>query len=546
MKFAKHQLLYFSIIFIFAISIISHLLFSWIGFNPTDDGFILSLSRRIIDGQFPHRDFIFIRPALSPLIHMPFVYFGGEYTFWISRFFVWFELASISCIWTVIILYRFFSMEFNFWRYLFFAAVCFVFSTYTTFILAYTTYDALLLYSLGLLICFRDLKYSRFAGYFIIGLAYLCRQNFILFVPVTLWMFSDLKRIKYWIIAILPGLIYLSIMIFTGTLNDFTMQVLSLSGRFHGGFKVYVSNWGFWVSVIFGFTSLLAVGRKKNKTNGNKVSLLQWIIYLFLPVLLLLLLNKEIYPLFISFCIFGLVSGITLYFIFKKQERFFRPGIFLLLTGWVLSISIGMSYPALMVGEYVLFIIVIVLNLFDENTFSERSFRLRFNTSSVILLVLILIGFANARLTYTYRDKPSGELNYKVDELIKGTKNIQTNANTHLFLKDLRKAVSLTSGRTYCILPDLSAYWVKSSVENPLPISWANKTELNNRVFNSIVKDKIKNEKDLIFIMQKVFANSIQNDSSGVRLGDSYSPIIPFIKDNFRKFSETQYFELYE
>ena len=88
MKIAKHQLLYFSIFFILTVSVVSHLLFSWIGFNPTDDGFILSLSRRIIDGQFPHRDFIFIRPALSPVIHVPFVYFGGEYTFWFSRLFV--------------------------------------------------------------------------------------------------------------------------------------------------------------------------------------------------------------------------------------------------------------------------------------------------------------------------------------------------------------------------------------------------------------------------------------------------------------------------
>ena len=82
--------------FVLLASTLSHLLFSQLGFNPTDDGFILAGSRRILDGQVPHRDFISIRTAGSHFIHAPFVLFGGDYVFWISRYFVWFQFACIA------------------------------------------------------------------------------------------------------------------------------------------------------------------------------------------------------------------------------------------------------------------------------------------------------------------------------------------------------------------------------------------------------------------------------------------------------------------
>ena len=549
MRFAKHQLFYFSIFTILLISVISHIFFSWIGFNPTDDGFILSLSRRIIDGQFPHRDFIYIRPAFSPVIHVPFVFFGGEYTFWISRLFVWFELSSVSCIWTVIILRKFFSVKFNAVMFLFFSLSCFVFSTYTAFVFAYSTYDALFLYSIGLLLCYGNFKYAKFAGYFIVGLSYLCRQNFLIMVPITLWMLGDLKRVSYWTAAILPGIIYLLLMTAFGAAGDFLMQVFSLSGNFHGGFKVYVTNWGFWVFLLAGYVLIYMTQKNDNINSMGKInfsSLTGWIIYSILPIVSLIFLSREIYPLFISFCLFGFVLGATIFLFLRKQYAQFKHGLFLLFTGWVVSISIGMSYPALLSGEYIIFVIIIFLRLNDETVFSKKSFKFKFNLSNVILFLLVIFGFTYARLTYTYRDKSSGELHYKIEDAIKGTKNIQTNINTYLFLEDLKKAVSLVPGKEYCILPDMAAYWVKSPDENPLSFSWANKTELNYKIFDERVKDEVRNNRGLVVILQKVYANSIQRGETPIKLDNSYNPIIKYIKENFSKFSETYYFELYK
>src|SRR2546425_11880711 len=94
--------LFVALLFLVLVPLCAHFMFSWMGFTPTDEGFTLAYSRRILDGQVPHRDFIIVRPFFSPLLHVFAVFFGGDYTFWLSRMFVWFQLASMSWMWTSI------------------------------------------------------------------------------------------------------------------------------------------------------------------------------------------------------------------------------------------------------------------------------------------------------------------------------------------------------------------------------------------------------------------------------------------------------------
>ena len=79
----------------------ANLLSSKYGFNPTDGEFILAGSRRIVDSEVPHKDFISFRTAGSMKLHAPFVALGGDYAIWVSRLFVWFKFAAIAWMWTV-------------------------------------------------------------------------------------------------------------------------------------------------------------------------------------------------------------------------------------------------------------------------------------------------------------------------------------------------------------------------------------------------------------------------------------------------------------
>lgn len=193
------------LVFILLVPTGAQFLFSWIGFNPTDDGFILAGSRRIIEGQIPHLDFISIRPVGSYLLHVPFVLFGGDYTFWLSRYFVWFQFACIAWFWTVIIDGLLENRSTSMQRVLY-ALVAFVLSSHNFPIMAWHSIDSLFLFSIGLALVLRSSRYAKALGYVLIGLAPLSRQNFLLMIPASVILVGDWRQIRFWLMAVMPAL----------------------------------------------------------------------------------------------------------------------------------------------------------------------------------------------------------------------------------------------------------------------------------------------------------------------------------------------------
>ncbi len=63
-------------------------LLTWVipfGHHPTDDGFILGLAHRIHGGQVPHRDFLYVRPPLTPMLHSLWLYLPADWVFFAAR-----------------------------------------------------------------------------------------------------------------------------------------------------------------------------------------------------------------------------------------------------------------------------------------------------------------------------------------------------------------------------------------------------------------------------------------------------------------------------
>lgn len=49
--------------------LIYFLLFGFDGFADTDQGFVPGLAWRVKLGQWPYRDFVYVRPPLTPVLH---------------------------------------------------------------------------------------------------------------------------------------------------------------------------------------------------------------------------------------------------------------------------------------------------------------------------------------------------------------------------------------------------------------------------------------------------------------------------------------------
>jgi hypothetical protein len=178
------------VLFLIVVPLVAHWRFSRFGFNPTDDGFVLAVSRRLLAGEIPHRDFISIHTIGSSILHLPFVLFGGDHVFMASRLFVWFELAATALIWTWLT-GRLVGAARDPLAEIPIAAIAFALSSHYFPVMAWPTIDGLLLAGLGLLLRTAPFRGACFAGYLLIGAAYVCKQNFSPIFPLALLLFGD-------------------------------------------------------------------------------------------------------------------------------------------------------------------------------------------------------------------------------------------------------------------------------------------------------------------------------------------------------------------
>src|SRR5919106_1079196 len=457
-KLADQNLLV-SVAFLLVVPALTHLLFSWRGFAPVDDGFTLAYSRRILEGQVPHHDFIIIRPFVSPLIHTPFVLFGGDYTYWASRLFVWFQFACISWAW-VCTINRAFDNPFNNTTKLFIALVSFAASVHYFVLTAWHTVDGLFLSSIGLWILLAQ-KHARWRviGYLLIASAYLCKQSFLFVAPLTVLLLGDWREKKYWLTIILPAVGYCAYLLATGSISEATLQLTAQSDIVSTGVGSYV-NYGTLLGLLAGYCSMfllstnaVSLTRARRLSNYAEASILVAMPAAFIAIGLY---RGSLAA--VSFGVFGIVLGIVLYLVWKgigPGEDKVSVSLLALLLSWSASLSVGYNFPALWLGP--LFTTLTAFVYFRRESLNPRFLW----TTLAIAGAAILLGFVVARPYYIYREQPSSELTKSLDDVLPGGRLIYTNPNTHDFLVDLNEATGGVSSRNkkYAIIPDVPGYW---------------------------------------------------------------------------------------
>ncbi len=65
-------------------------------YHPTDDGFVLAYSWRIAQGEFPYRDFLYVRTPLSPYLHLAWLALPDGWQIPAGRFAFYLELAAAA------------------------------------------------------------------------------------------------------------------------------------------------------------------------------------------------------------------------------------------------------------------------------------------------------------------------------------------------------------------------------------------------------------------------------------------------------------------
>jgi hypothetical protein len=562
LPFWKRKEFIAGLLFVIIVPVVAHILYSRNGFNPTDDGFILAGSERILDGEVPHKDFISIRTTGSLYMHAPFVALGGDYTIWLSRLFVWFEFAVISWMWTLVVS-RSFKVLKSDWVKVPFALSAMAFTTHVFPIMAWHSIDALFVSSIGLVLCTNEKPKVKMLGYLVLGSSILFRQNFVIFVIAGLIVLSDWRKVQYWLMAAIPGGVYVAGVTLAGGFDDLLVQLTTFGGGslvWEGGGK-YVKNIGTALGLALGLlaSALLYADLWKFKSLKGKpwARGAAYLLLLGVPAAAIIVMFFQ-HAEFIrlpSFALFGFAAGVTAYLLLVDRKMTPRTvaGVLVLVNAWSVSLSGGYNTPALGTGPLVLFLaanaLVSIPTFENKDVFKFKTIKDRaefFGALFACILVILSVGLAGTvRMQYAYLEPSVDELAYDLGDVLDGGKLIRTDRNTYTMLGDLQNATSFAAGMgmDYVVVPDLAAVWIGERQRNLIPCDWPQDVELADAEILERVEQSLEDMRgDVMIIVEKYETSKL--GTGLVPLSDSYK-IVQYVEANFSQVGETEFFILY-
>jgi hypothetical protein len=548
-----------AVFLLLSLPLAAHLAFSRFGFNPTDDGFVLAYSRRLLDGQVPHRDFLSIRPVGSALLHAPWVLLGGAHTFLLARLAVWFELGLTAWCWAELAR-RLTGRAERVADRLALAVVAFALTAGTFPTMPWHTVDAIALVSAGLVLASSERAGPKRAGYLLLGAAVLCRQNFLPVAPFAALLLGDRRRWSVGVWLALPLLAYAAFLLATGALAPAWAQLGSQAGLRETAIDPLFRNGWTAGGVAVGALAawLRTRGDRGSAIAGRIAEAIGWAVVL--AAARTLGRHDDAYLAGATFGLLGFTFGIALVRSLPPSGsiRASRLAWLAVLVAWCAMISFGVNSPMLAAGALAVASLTLLAPLgviavapkvvTPQARIDARRAALASWTASwlrVLLACALLAVWGRARLEVIYRDRPARELVAPLDGVLQGGAGIFTNPDTRALLADLDRAVALTGGHPHAIVTDFAGYWVKARERNPLSIDWPQSVELGKPALQARVIAELEALRGHGFvIVQKYAAGPVA--ARFVPLVDRRYYFVPFyVREHFEKVGETVAFEIY-
>ena len=448
-------------------------------------------------------------------LHIPELLVSHKYFFLVSRFVFWLENVLIAFLWMRFVM-RQTQIKISPRNFYLLTVATFIFNVHYFPCSVLHTIDGLLFCLIGINIISVEKKYA-FVGFFFIGFAALCKQNYFIVLPLTLLLFNRKKFMLNSVCGVLPVAAYILFVSINGGWNDLTTQLSGHNELWDVGFKKYLFNYFFIAGLIVG------IAVKKLKINNT-------IYLLAIGIILSGLLISNHYHGSIAFIIPGILLA-ELFFSPNKNSLKKVIGIALMLA-WCVSVSVGYNTPALFLGGCFSMIAVISI----QNQLEQK------HPASLIALLFLAVLFYFVRTINIYRDLPCMRLTHKLDGIVEGAAGIRTNTNTFLVLKELDSLKHQIPNLV--VIPDFTACNILHSHQSKLLTEWPNKTEIpNNKILEKVIS-KIKQDSTLMFAIPKYQTALLKDGFTEFPQQGMNYPIIKFVKENYSQSRSTKYFEL--
>ena len=503
-----------------------HWSFSWIGFNPTDDGVILAYSRRLLDGQIPHLDFISIRPVLSYLLHVPTLVIGSPDVLYFGRYIFWLQSAVIALMWMQIG-EKLTGYRLNTWQFWSLASMTLFFNVHQFPHMLWTSIDGFMFFSVGIRLILYPQRFLQILGCFCIGLSPLTKQSFF-FAPFALLALpTQWKKVGSWIAAALPSVLYICMLFYFNSQEAALEQLFSKSGFMNTAILKYLLSRPFWVGLIIGCWIYTIPNRKY-----------ALILFTALTIGTLYFGNRGLNA--ASFLSFGLLSGYCCFIAWRQGIQTPRLSLPLLalFSGWMLSISAGYNRPALALGTLLAITWIIYIAHHQEE---ERCHV------PIPLMGFLCCTFIFLRTQCVYLESPAQDLHYHLGDHFAGGQHIYTNKYVYEHSKNLAQIEKMAEDRPFVIFPDFAAYWATAPISNPMPLDMVHPGELPNTQLNKQTYDALQRlpQNTLIAIQKyqpRLYPNQLLLEEKNHRV----NPITEHTRKDFKLKKQMDYYILYD
>jgi hypothetical protein len=495
------------------------------GFEDTDTGYIFGSSWNIYNGQFPHRDFIYTRPAIPAFFHTLFLFISETYAYILDRSFFYIQIFIYSFLGAKLLCEKF-SITSKSTLY-FIAIIGAVLSIHNYPPMAWNTIDGIFFSMLGIFLLLRSkgTLFHLILGSCCIALGMLSKQSFYfmpLFVFIYLLFIKDWKKLLYFsVFGVLFGVVYIVFKYGTGSLAPFfeqTFQRTSSSALVDAGVKAYYLALKFNIIYLIGG---LFVAWVVAKFVHKKY------VYVLLNLVLALLIigfyiqHSEGWSVVIY--IFQLLFVITfLYSVYKlRSDKKYLLLILLLTLSWSASISNGYRTP-IHFSLPMAFAIYVMFFKSEDNQISKKLATLIIS----FYLIVFYVGYQTI-----YRDSNRKELVYSMVEVFPQLKFIKSDKETYDKYSELKQLA--VAHPNFTVLPSVTHAHYLTKTINPIGTDWALDVEINNEA--EMLVQQLVEKNAVVFIEKKEFS---QEEIDG------YS-ILEMIKRQWVLLETGDYFDVY-
>lgn len=496
------------------------------GIEDGDMGSIFGISWSMYNGYFPHRDFVYIKPAFSPFFHSLPLYISEDYGYLINRYFYFIQVFSYSYLASRI---AFKVLKLSSKNLYFIAILGALVSIHNYPPMPWNTIDGIFFSVLGLyfLVSFSKKSWSLILSALFLFLGILCKQSFFFF-PLVIGLFIILRK-DWKTIGVLGicgiSLVALFLLLFwrQNALDPFIEQLFSFTtgtSFIDTALKsYYLAIKGNIISIVISIGILWLL----NKYSSKNVKFFALHLIVVAIFLWLYWTNQSLY----THAKYGIIhllwlSGMS-YSLFKSfYNRKYDILVIMFALGWCASISNGYNTPIDFSTPSILFLALL----------SFKDFQ-RIQKWLGILIIGLYLGTFYYGYQFPYREKPRKELTHHVGDIFPRLNSVYTHVSRYEKYRNLKELSERYSN--YTILPSMTLGHYITNTVNPIGVDWVFNHHLANELQN--YKQKLKTKNVTVFIEN--FENHQDNYEES-------SQLTMHVVKHWNLIEKTEYFRVFQ